>query len=479
MPDSAPVVERLDAEYAVCRDLWTERKGEEYLSEVVTSESVSLRQKTASDIFAACFEYEPVLLSGCTRESWRKYIDAVLSSPGFSALRVETRLDECKTSQAIRRIAAGYEKYLEEHPESGKGDGDGDLDGDAVSAAGEALAQADADCKTLSDIEQALGSESLGGRGPVPGQRLDQKVLLKAFRKVRDNASLKRKFELAGRLREVASAKQRAKKRAGIDEIVGCELGNDVAKLLATELGRLGDEDLELDFLRRYVDRLVMQRHHLGSEKTAQGPVVCIVDESGSMCGPKEHHAKALALTLAWVAQHQKRWYCLSSFSGVTCGKYLVCAPGKEPVWYECDSVSYDNDLGCMVPGDFKELATGPEATLSFLDHFYSGGSNLDLPLDILPQVWPKIGAPSGKTDIVMITDCHLSCPTKIGNRWNEFRIREKARVQVYVVGGYAEKKDRSKLKTVISEFCDECIVCPADLADPNSTAANMILETV
>lgn len=481
--DFSPVA-KTGSPFAICKDKWTERKGEEVCNDIGLIKGRDAKESlTASaDFFSACFEYEPELRGDCLNTELAEYMEAVLSNPEFAALRVDTRFDECKTIQAARRLREGYEKFAEEKEKQkgkGKGPDTGEGDPTADKIAGEILGEASDDCETIDDLQKILGGESMGGSGEKSGTKLDTKTLMRAFTKVRSDSGLRKKFELAGRLRAVAAAKQKAKTKAGIDEVVGIENGVDVSKLLATELGRLGDETLELDFLRRYVDRQTLQRQHAGTERTARGPVVCVVDESGSMCGDKEIHAKALAITLAWVAQHQKRWYCMVSFTGASCGRYLICEPGKEPIWYYCDATEYNDKHNTCKPGLLREKLRGPKATLAFMESFMNGGSCLDLPVDVLPHVWPQIKAPKGKTDIIMITDCHLHVPPELGLVWNEFRRAEKARTSIYVVGERSRRDKQADLRREVSEYVDEVVFCGTDVADTQSKVADEILGSV
>jgi uncharacterized protein with von Willebrand factor type A (vWA) domain len=133
-----------------------------------------------------------------------------------------------------------------------------------------------------------------------------------------------------------------------------------------------------------------MCREYRGIEHKARGPIVVIVDESGSMSGEPIWTAKAIALALAWVARHQKRYCCLVGFAGATEGNFLVLPPGK----------------------------TDDAALMDWLEHFFSGGTDMDVPCDILPKRWDELGCPPGKTDIVCITDAICHIPDAIRNNF-------------------------------------------------------------
>src|SRR4029077_15252746 len=135
--------------------------------------------------------------------------------------------------------------------------------------------------------------------------------------------------------------------------------------------------ELELDTLRRLVERQCMMRDMRSSEPVGKGPIVVSVDESGSMAGDKAHTAKALALAMAWVARMQKRWCALVAYSGDSGERLLPLPPGK---WDEI-------------------------ALLEWLAAFIGCGSTIDVPVRELPDYYAQLRAPKGKTDVLFLTD--------------------------------------------------------------------------
>ena len=138
-----------------------------------------------------------------------------------------------------------------------------------------------------------------------------------------------RRPDLAGRFRRVAQSKQRWKVTHGLDDVVGVEPGGDISRLLPIELAQLTVPELELDTLRRIVERQALCREHHATEPVGKGPIILAIDESGSMQGEKAHTAKALGLALAWIARHQKRWCALCAYSGDSGERLLALPPGR------------------------------------------------------------------------------------------------------------------------------------------------------
>jgi uncharacterized protein with von Willebrand factor type A (vWA) domain len=246
------------------------------------------------------------------------------------------------------------------------------------------------------------------GMGPgLPGGN-DPRKIAALFRRVRDNPTLRRVCELAGRYRLLAQSKQRRKTAHGMDDLVGVTLGGDVGKLLPAELARLAIPDCEDDVLRRLAERQAQCREHRAVEPVARGPIIVVADESGSMQGEKAHTAKALALALAWVARQQRRWCALVAFSGDTGERLLALPPHR---WDEA-------------------------ALLDWLEAFLGGGSSRDVPVVEMPDYYRRLGAPVGDTDVLFITDALCRLPPDVQKRFLEWKRQAQARLITLVVEG-------------------------------------------
>src|SRR3954469_16019158 len=154
-----------------------------------------------------------------------------------------------------------------------------------------------------------------------------------------------------------------------MDDMVGVTLDGDLSKLLPVELAKLAIPELELDTLRRLVERQCMAREHRSVEPVAKGPILLAVDESGSMEGDRVHTAKALALALAWVARQQHRWCALCAYSGDSGERLLALPPGRR-----------------------DELAL-----MDWVEAFIGRGSNIDVPVREMPRIYRQLNAPLGK----------------------------------------------------------------------------------
>ena len=167
------------------------------------------------------------------------------------------------------------------------------------------------------------------GLGPGSPGSNDPRAIAALFRRVRADPALRRICTLAGRFRRVAQSRQRRKATHGYDDVVGVTLDGEIAPAPARRDGQAGRRGLELDTLRRLVERQALCRLHQGVEPVGKGPILVTVDESGSMQGRKVETAKALALALAWVARQQRPLVRPGGLLGDSGERLLALPPGR------------------------------------------------------------------------------------------------------------------------------------------------------
>ena len=334
----------------------------------------------------------------------------LLESPEYQAMRQETMLHETCSEIAALSIAKQFaalrvERNADEQgsPPPGPNGQPGNIQGEVkmIRAVAEAVNEA---AEKVSEVREA---EAMVGHGPGAESKLSAASIGKLVSRVRHSARLKRICELAGRYRRLAQSKQQAKQTHGYDDMVGVQLDGDVGRLVPTELAQLFDEDLELDAMRRIVERQAMCWEYRGVDQSAKGPIIVMVDESGSMSRHgKIEMAKALALALAYIARTQQRWCALVGWS----------------------SAGMVNSLA-LPPGAWNELYV-----LAWLEHFYDSGT--DVPLDDMPAIYAQTKAPVGKTDVILITDDAVNIDDQGRDRFLAWKVASKTRMITLVIGG-------------------------------------------
>jgi uncharacterized protein with von Willebrand factor type A (vWA) domain len=387
---------------ALVLDDWSMRRGSEWAAgEALKSlEKIDkeIRDNVAADMLSAAWEPRPQLVDKCEDPKRLEYLSALLASPEYQSLHKQTKLDTVASELAALKYAQGYAEYAAmPEPES-----DLEREAQAAGAAAGAAREAGEEIEGLSEARR-----SLGGVGDIPGQSMNVEEVKRLYNKIRGNKTLRRIMEVSGRYRRMAKALQMSKPVHGNDETIGIELDNDLSRIVASELVSLSDELLEYDFLRRFTEKQLMVRETKSVESETRGPLVIVVDESGSMHGEPVENAKAMALSILWIAEHQKRWACLVGFAGNTEGNFLVVPPGKRDV----------------------------NAIMDWLIHFYSGGTTMDVPLDVLPKRWKKLGCPQGRTDIIQITDAFVDVPPKLEKSFLAWKAENDVKMNTIVIG--------------------------------------------
>jgi uncharacterized protein with von Willebrand factor type A (vWA) domain len=160
--------------------------------------------------------------------------------------------------------------------------------------------------------------EALGGWGMEPGElstmplgerlQLAQKVTTWKLRKIAD---------LIGRFRNLARSRQKQKVKRSRDEIHSITLGSDLGHVLPQELGLLRHPILKKDFLRRFVEGGLMQYELETNEPKGRGPIIALIDVSGSMGDERLEWAIATALALVDTAARQHRKAAVIFFNAV------------------------------------------------------------------------------------------------------------------------------------------------------------------
>lgn len=388
------------SETCLVLDDWDWERGER-VSAYYDAKMLKLPPDAWADFHGVCYLPSPVLVQGCIDSRRLEFVSTLLNTPEHQTLRASTQLNPMSSELAAVKIGVEFSRLLEQDKKAGKKKGSSAPKDSAkaelrcVGAVMKAVASAS---KEVEEYEEVC--RGLGGDGPDP-KDMPLDAVKKVFHRVKSSQTLRRIFDLAGRFRRVAQSKQRQKTLHGYDDMVGITVSRDVGKVLSSELCRLLDPELELDALDRILSKRALAREYVAYEPVGKGPVVVCVDESGSMEGEPVENAKAFALALAWVAQHQKRYCCLIGYAGGSEGNLLVIPPGKSE----------------------------PEKLVKWLEHFYSGGTTLDVPLRELPaQYWQQINPPKGKVDVVLITDALVKAPPPMVKAFNEWKAREQVK---------------------------------------------------
>lgn len=312
----------------------------------------------------------------------------------------------------------------------------------AKGAVSDALEQAE----NLDSLDSTWGLDP-GQLQALPAQRRIE--LAKKF----STDKFKRVAELLGSMTRMAIGEQQKKVTTARDEIYDIELGDDLTRVLPVDLLLMGDDDMDVVFFNKLIERSLPQYKLRGTEKIAKGDIIVCIDDSGSMSGDREPWAKAVGLALLAICKLQKR-----GFTGIHFG-----SPGETKT-YEFDKSDWSASTRYlrMSAQPAVELRLAPiDAVVSFAETFFNSGTDfmtpLSMSLDRLRTQYEKEGAVSG--DIVFITDGICGVDEQWLKEFKESQEQIGFRVWGIIIGGNPESEP---LRTI----CDTRVFTIKNLLD-------------
>ncbi|MEU7373510.1 VWA domain-containing protein [Streptomyces albidoflavus] len=292
-------------------------------------------------------------------------------------------------------------------------------------AARTATAQAERVTREEATLMRAWGV----GHGELERMEYEQRARLAERLRT---SRLARWAELIGRFRQMADGERARKVENATGELIGVTLGDDLSRVLPSELAHLGLPQLRAVFAARYAAGELMLYDSRGEETTGQGAVIACVDTSHSMYeeGPggitREAWSKGCALALLDQARHARR-----DFVGI-----LFSAADKLQVF--------------RFPADRPAPV---ERVLEFAETFLGGGTSYQRPLSaaagLLAEEFDT--AARGRGDIVLITDDECGVTEQWTRDWQKAKHRLDFRLFGLAVGAPTATASGS----VLEALCD------------------------
>ncbi|MER6324644.1 vWA domain-containing protein [Streptomyces coelicoflavus] len=395
-----------------------------------------------------------------------RVVAALLDSPGFAELHRETVGDPYAAAMAVLAQAGALRRMLDDarpardrderadRARQGAGDavtlgaeaprqtgdeadgGDGgDEDGTAPGPAADAARQTagdagDAARRAAADAGQALAAAVPGVPGAARGAvarsaagARKEATLMRAWgvgageqerMSFDERARLAERLrtgrlaewaELIGRFRQMADGERARKVENATGELIGVTLGDDLSRVVPSELASLGLPELRAVFAARYAAGELMLYDSRGEQATGRGAVIACVDTSHSMyeAGPggitREAWAKACALALLDQARHGGRDFVGIVFSAADKLRVFRFPAGRP---------------------------AGPDRVLDFAETFLGGGTSYQRPLTAARELLEEEFNDSARRrgDIVMLTDDDCGVTEEWMRGWNEAKRR-------------------------------------------------------
>jgi len=244
------------------------------------------------------------------------------------------------------------------------------------------------------------GSEASSLKKVPPEERMKLAERLinsqKLFKLVRELGRMKRLM--------VASRRERIKQQSS--EVFSIETGDNLNRVIPSEMVKLSHPALKIDFLRRFTEKQLLQYALREREEKGKGPIIVCLDLSGSMSGEKEIWAKAVALATLELAVKEKRAYELIMFS---------------------ETVKMVKDFERNHTPDIQDIIEIAEAN-------YGGGTNFEDPLAYAIGTIMKGGM--RKADILFITDGEAGISEMLEYDLNDLKDKTGTKIISVQIGG-------------------------------------------
>jgi uncharacterized protein with von Willebrand factor type A (vWA) domain len=294
-------------------DVWTRRQGEVLAGLCQASEKETRSLADAGDLITdVCVDafnaaFAPSLeRTGKPPERRAKFFDTLEASGDLAAIRQNTALNLDLARIAAEGLLHGYCESLrvEQDPLS-QHQPPALLSAMAAKAATDAAKEVRATLRSAADLAECAMS------------RGDPQALARSLRSALRSSRLRGILERVGRYISLARCLQSSKvTTTGSLETTGITLSGDLSAVVPSELAMLGGAVPVLRNLHiaRLLQRQAMSWRKIRRTEAKRGPIVVMLDESGSMKDVLAD-AKAIAAALAWVARKQKREVVLMSYS--------------------------------------------------------------------------------------------------------------------------------------------------------------------
>jgi uncharacterized protein with von Willebrand factor type A (vWA) domain len=239
--------------------------------------------------------------------------------------------------------------------------------------------------KASSVVDSLRAAESVLGFGNA--DRSDMKVSaderIKFSESLMRNPAIREIMLIAGRMLQASAQKRRSRDAHGMGELAGVTLGDEIARILPSEIQKLACPSLRPLFHLQYLEKTLMEYEMKGREEEKKGPLVICVDVSGSMRGEREFWAKALVLTFMKIARQEKRHLRIIHFAS-----QLIHAADINPATPKFAEILYE--IGSLYNGGGTNFYPPMKSALEAVERhenmkkadivFLTDGESSDLP---------------------------------------------------------------------------------------------------
>jgi uncharacterized protein with von Willebrand factor type A (vWA) domain len=289
------------------------------------------------------------------------------------------------------------------------------------------LAEAIADVEQANDAIKAFGGGYDAGFGTENGgggrNSFSTKEKLIIAQQISRSPKLQQIAAVCGRFTRIALQQQKPRVKHPPDEITSITTGNEIERLLPSEIALLADPDLEDLFYLKFAERGLTQYDLIGHEPQGQGPIIIAIDESGSMTTDYggmtgEVWSKAVMLALLSIARLQKRDLAVIHFSGPD-----------------------DLRLNLFPKGEAK-----PAEVIACASFFFNGGTVFEPWMEKALELVD--GSQFEKADVICVSDGISDVSPEAQAEWAKSRAENGMRAYGVLIGA-------SQCEALLEEICD------------------------
>ncbi|WP_067728856.1 VWA domain-containing protein [Oceanobacillus damuensis] len=288
---------------------------------------------------------------------------------------------------------------------------------------GKAMKQAMQDTQDTRESVKSLMGGTKAGSGEAELKKVPLRDQLKLADKMEEQKKMKEIADWAGRFKQIARKKQKNKHNKATTRS-GITLGNNLERVLPSELAMYKNEATKMDFLRLFSKQKTRQYDAKGKDTLGKGPFILCLDQSGSM-NNLDSQSKGFALALMSIAKRQKRDFALIPFSSKAY-KYL-----------------------------YKKGKIEAKDMVDLCERFIGGGTNFEAPLGKALEVINE--SSFKKADIVFVTDGEASVTESFINDFQKQKQRKEFNVLSLIIGYRSDTVNLFSKKIIqINNFHDE-----------------------
>ncbi len=268
---------------------------------------------------------------------------------------------------------------------------------------------ADEAAKEVQDLKDQLNSLQPGlGDAPADGGEADSGRLELAER-IGSDERIQKALALAGVLRRCAESDRSEVDPQGKSYVYGLEIGNDLGRVLPQEIAGLRNPALRMLTLKRYTERTLQQYRLEGKETLGRGPMVVLVDASGSMRGEAYLYATAMAIAAIGLCAREQRTCTVLTFNRRVVDAVRLNADGTA-TYLGVGRPDYIENQ--PIEGGAAELA------MRIARSRPRGGTDFKAPLQYALKM--REGLQDERSDLMLITDGYADVPVGILDQLNE-----------------------------------------------------------